>query len=346
MKTNLGSRFGNGISRVAAFALMAWLGLSGSAPADTLDLKNGTQVEGDILSENEQAILIEVQFDNATITSRRTYMKSDVAQIVRTPPETRKKEKMEMWYQRVMQYQLNPKTSYQTDYYDRVLKEVFQRYQEVFPESPHKKQIKELEAQWMAEREQVAAGKVKRDNQWMSEAEAEKQTENQKVLAILDTARSLVKSKEYRMAWLQLARALRKTHDPDIITQMREIGQDAYFKYVESLALKENWLKTQIDYQERRDARTNVAAANLEQQAAFAPGSKISVSGDDERVLRSAEVQGDAVRANAARSDQVLAEFRNKLAQVQQEIAELKQKKADWDAGMEVGGIKKSDVNP
>lgn len=320
------------------------LAFTATAPADTLRLKNGTSVEGDIVSENEQAILIEVSFDNGDITTRRTYLKSDISGVDRTAPEEKKKQKADLWYHRVMKYQLNPKTSYQIDYYDRVLKEVFQKYQEVFPESPHLKEIQALEAQWKAERLQVAAGQVKRDNTWMTSAEAEKRTEDQKALAILDTARSLVKSKEYKFAWLQLAKALKVSNNPDLIKQLREVGQDAYFKYVETLTLKENWLKTQIDYQERRDARVNVAAANLEQQAAFAPGSKISVSGDDERVLRSAEVQGDAVRANAARQDQIVAEFKNKLAQVQQEIAELKQKKADWDAGMDVGGIKKSDV--
>jgi hypothetical protein len=110
------------------------------------------------------------------------------------------------------------------------------------------------------------------------------------------------------------------------------------------LTMKENWIKGMIDHLELRGARANVAAANLAPQATFATGSEISVSGDDERVLRSAEMQGDAVRAAGARTDQTIAEFRTRLAQVQDEIAQLKQKKADWDAGLEVGGIKKSDV--
>jgi hypothetical protein len=108
--------------------------------------------------------------------------------------------------------------------------------------------------------------------------------------------------------------------------------------------MKEDWLEGMIDDLERRGARANVAAEGLAQQATFATGRAISVSGDDERILRSAEVQGDAVRAAGARTAQTIAEFKNLLAKVQDEVAQLKQKKADWDAGLEVEGIKKSDV--
>jgi hypothetical protein len=318
-------------------------GFAVASSADTLTLKDGTKMEGYVVGENDEALVFELTFDNGAITTRRTYLKADIENVVRTPEEQKRKEKMEFWYGKVMRYQLG-KNSFQSDYYDKVIKDVFEKYLSVFPESPHTKEVQDLKTQWEAERVKVGAGEVKRDGKWMTTAESEQMTQEQKALAAVDSARSLIGSKEYKLAWLQLVKAYKISDNPEVIKQMREVGRDAYFKYAEYLTMKENWIKGMIDHLERRGARANVSAANLAPQATFATGSEISVSGDDERVLRSAEVHGDAVRAAGARTDQTIAEFKTRLAQVQDEIAQLKQKKADWDAGMEVGGLKKSDV--
>lgn len=322
---------------------MLWLGSATTSPADTLKLKDGTKVEGYVVGENDEALVFELTFDNGAITTRRTYLKAEIAEDIRTPEAEKRKERMEYWYGKVKRYQLG-KHSFQLEYYDKVIKDVFQQYLTKAPDSPHVKEVQDLKAQWEAERLQVAAGGVKREGKWMTTAEAEQMTQDKKALAHLDSARSLINSKEYKLAWLQIGKVIPLTDNPEVMKQVREVGRDAYSKYQEYLIMKENWIKGMIDHLERRGARSNIAAANLAPQATFATGSEVSVSGDDERMLRSAEVHGDAVKAAGARTEQTITEFKYQLGKVQDELAQLKQRKADWDAGLEVGGIKKSDV--
>src|SRR5207244_810868 len=99
---------------------------------------------------------------------------------------------------------------------------------------------------------------VKRDNKWMSKADSDQLTEDHKALDFLDGARSKLSSREFRLAWLDVSQAVPLTKNLDIIKQIGDLQKDIYFKYLQYLEMMEEWLKTQVDYQERRVARADV----------------------------------------------------------------------------------------
>src|ERR1043166_2311283 len=140
---------------------------------------------------------MQVSFDEGAIIATRTYERLGVSEIIRTPPEERQKQKLEQWYAKVMRYQLNTKSSYELDYYDRVIKEVFNPYIEQFPDSPNAKMVGDLKAQWQAERDQVAAGNVKRQGKWMTAEESKRLTQDQRAAEYLENARSKLAAREF-----------------------------------------------------------------------------------------------------------------------------------------------------
>ena len=331
----------NRIFRTGCFALLALVGVTTLCRADTLKFKDGTTLDGDIVSENDQTIDIRISFDQGTIVTRRTYAKDEVAEIIRLSPEEKKKQKMEYWYGKVKLYQLNPKTSYAQDYYDSVITGVFKRYLTVFPTSSHDAKIADQMAAWQAERDQVAAGQVKRNSQWMTQAQADQLTVDQKALGYLDSGRNKLSVNEFRLAWLDVSQGYSMTKNPDVVKQVGQLQNDIYFKYTEYLMRQINWLKVQIDYKERSAARANVASASASQQPVFNQPDDLTSPSGDPRVRRSPEELGDALKAQAARADETVDAYKQRLAQVQAELDQLKQKKAEFDAGAEVGGMKK-----
>lgn len=317
-----------------------WLCSAASATADTLKLKDGTQVDGDVLSENDKSVVIEVSFAQGTIATQRTYAKNEIVEISRTPAKEKEKQKMEYWYGRVMAYQLNPKTSHAVEYYDSVITGIFKRYLSVFPESPHKSEINRLMAQWQAERDQVAANKVKRDGKWLNSTEAEQWTDDQKALGYLERSRALLGSQEFRLAWSQLGQSLALTKNPDVIKQVGKLQNDIYFKYVEYLLSQENWLKTQVDYQEKRVGRGEASASGIVDLGLIKPSGDPNPDVSTARQQRASVVDA-VVQSQVARANEVLTQYKQRLAKVEDELQQLRQKKADFDAGLEVGGVKK-----
>jgi hypothetical protein len=316
-----------------------WLGSAVPASADKLKFTDGTEVEGDILSENDFEVVFQVSFDEGTITATRTYERLGVSEIIRTPPEEKQKQKMEQWHARVMRYQLNTKTSYELDYYDRVIKEVFNQYITLFPDSPHTKMVGDLKAQWQTERDRVAAGNVRRQGQWMTAEESKRLTQEQLAAEYLDNARSKLAAREFRPAWLDVKKGISLTKDPELLKQAAVLQNEAFQRYFEYTTGQEQWLRAQIEAQEKRTGRANAAAAGVESQPTFTqPADLKSPSGDD-RVRRSAETQGDAVKGQAARQDEVLTQLKDRLATLQREVAEAREHKKTFDSEQPVGSV-------
>lgn len=339
MKTTITKLFRKWGRTLILFVSILWLCSAAATSADTLKMKDGGQLDGDIVSEDDQIVVIELSFAQGTMTTQRTYSKSDIAEIVRTPPEVKRKQKMEYWYGRLTAYQLNPKTSFAVSYYDSVITGVFKRYLSTFPESPNVKQINNLVAQWQAERDKVAAGNIKRDGNWMTSAEAEQWSDEQKALGYVERARSLLASKDYRLAWAQLVQSLSLSKNPDVLKEVGKTQNDIYFKYVDDLLSQQSWLSTQINYQEERVARADVSATSILQQGVIIPPT------DDQGLaagrMQRASVVAAAVQTQASQANLVLQQYKQQLAQVEDELQQLRQKKAEFDAGQAVGGMKK-----
>ncbi|HUK81367.1 MAG TPA: hypothetical protein VLZ12_01925 [Verrucomicrobiae bacterium] len=137
-----------------ALTFGAWRGL---LVADTIQLNDGTALDGTIVSETPTDVTIEVEFAAGTITKTQTVSSNEIAQIIRSTPEQRAVRAMEFAYQRTLRYNLDPNRSYSPRYYDDVINSVFQRYLADYPGSPHTLQISARIQEWEAARDHALA---------------------------------------------------------------------------------------------------------------------------------------------------------------------------------------------
>jgi hypothetical protein len=153
------------------------LAILGAAAADTVKLKDGTVLEGDIISEDETQLTLTVVFASGTISFQEVIRKSDIAEVIRLTPEQKTERDMEKAYERLKKYQLDVRRSGPVSYYDQVIKGVFLRFLQQYPSSPYTNDVDSKILQWQTERDKVAAGLAKWDGQWMEASEAAKLAE-------------------------------------------------------------------------------------------------------------------------------------------------------------------------
>ena len=139
--------------------------------ADTLTLKDGTVLDGDIVAEDVSSVSIYLEYAHGTITQTRHVTKADIARIVRSTPEQRAAEHTKRDYQALEKYRLDPNTSYQLDYYDAVIGNVFRKFLAQYPSSIYESNVTDRIALWVAERNLVAAGRMKFHGRWLPAAE-------------------------------------------------------------------------------------------------------------------------------------------------------------------------------
>src|SRR6266480_46461 len=117
--------------RVAVY--LGCLTIATAAFADTVKLKNGIVLEGEIISEDETQMTIAVGFAWGTITSHEVINKNDVAEVFRLTPEQRAQRNMDAAYAKLKSYRLDVKNSGTVSYYDQVINGVFLRFLERYP---------------------------------------------------------------------------------------------------------------------------------------------------------------------------------------------------------------------
>jgi hypothetical protein len=171
---------------------LLFLGHPPPLKADTLTLKSGEVLEGQILSETETQIEIEASLYHATIFAKREVDKSDIQSIVRESPE-QKAEKAA--YASLAKYTLNPNQELTKDQYATGIG-AFEKFQARFTNSAAAAEISKRLADWQAEATNVASGKVKFAATWMTPDE-------KKVQAAQESLQSL----KSQLADLQVQRA-------------------------------------------------------------------------------------------------------------------------------------------
>ena len=145
------------------FVGLLLLGHPAILKADTLTLKSGDTLEGQIVSETETQIEIEVSLYHGTIFSKRQVDKSDIQSIVRETPE-QKQEKAA--YASLVKYTLNPNQELTKDQYAAGIA-AFEKFQAKFTNSAAAAEINQRLVDWQAEASNVASGKVKFASTWM-----------------------------------------------------------------------------------------------------------------------------------------------------------------------------------
>jgi hypothetical protein len=75
--------------------LAIWLGgllLASNTLADTITLKNGDKIHGDIESENDAQVFIEIRRSGGSIVTHETVPKTNIKEIERSTPEQKQEQ--------------------------------------------------------------------------------------------------------------------------------------------------------------------------------------------------------------------------------------------------------------
>lgn len=147
-------------TRAITFAL-----LTSTAFADVVVLKSGEKVEGKIVRESDQQVVMEVKV-SAGITDERVIPKADVDRIDKVAPETEA-------YRAIITIQ-TANNSMASAQYDQPIR-TLQAYLKQFPNSVHTEDAQKTLKEFLAEKQRVDAGEVKIHGQWLSKEEVEKE---------------------------------------------------------------------------------------------------------------------------------------------------------------------------
>jgi chromosome segregation ATPase len=182
---------------------LLFLGYSAVLKADTLTLKSGDVVEGQIISETETQIEIEASLYHGTIFSRRQIDKSDIQSIVRESLE-QKQEKETL--AALTKFTLNPNQELTKDQYAAGIA-AFEKFQAKFTNSTATAEINQRLVDWRAEATNVASGKVKFASTWMTPEEKKTQAERAEKQTAVQTSQEALQSLKTQLTDLQVQRA-------------------------------------------------------------------------------------------------------------------------------------------
>jgi hypothetical protein len=198
------------------------------ARADTVKLKDGTALEGEIVAEDDSTLSLLVEFAGGTITQTRHINKADIVDFTRWTPEQRAEHQVTRDYEKLQKYQLDPSTSYAAEYYDQVITNDFHRFLADHPNSPYASDVTERIVEWKAERDLVAAGNVKFRGRWSPAAEIAPQLERAWGQQLLQQARALISQGRFETAVQRLQFVARMERQPDLVSLAGPLLASAY----------------------------------------------------------------------------------------------------------------------
>jgi hypothetical protein len=148
--------------RIQPLVFLVSLAMSGLVCADTITLKDGTVLDGQVLKEEVDSYLVSVQV-TATIKEERNIAKADIESIVKTSPADEA-------FEAISALVPTPDRLTAADY-DRMINKQAKAFLEAFPNSRHKAKTNEIIGTLEKEREVVAQGGLKLDGKWISPAD-------------------------------------------------------------------------------------------------------------------------------------------------------------------------------
>ena len=139
--------------------LLALAALAPTTWSDTVKLKSGEVLEGEIVAEAPDSVVIRVAV-SASISEEKTIPRTDILSIEK-PTEA------EIAYEKLAKLELG-KNSLQLEVYDRVLDQHLKPYLAKYPDSPFKVEVENKISLFEEERDKVAEGALKIDGQWLA----------------------------------------------------------------------------------------------------------------------------------------------------------------------------------
>lgn len=316
--------------------LIAFLLVGFSVRADTVTLKDGTVLEGQITAEDNRTLSIYLEFSGGTITLTRLVDKADVAEVVRWTPEQRAHWQEKREYENLKKYRLNSTASYRAEYYDQVINGVFRRFLTQHVDSPYTSNVTERIVEWKAERDLVIAGNIKSHGRWSPATEVTPPIERERGEQLLQQGRSLMAQGWFESAVQPLQLVVRMNGQPELVSQAKPLLASAYQQAMTSLNHQRQQLVDDVSSakQQVEQSRHALELAETSLTQAMDSGKSLSNSSRDLRSAPSYQAIGAGsqstaqaqIAVNKARSD--LNSAQNHLDQVKSQLDVVIQKLA------------------
>jgi hypothetical protein len=222
-----------------------------SAFADRLKLNNGTTVEGAIIAETGAEYIVERSLAGGTIKAKDTIRKSDVAEVTRATAEEKAAAAMKEAYEATKRYQLNPENSFAKDYYEQVLNGSFRKFLADYPDSPFAAEVRERIASWEAERDTVAAGRIKFRGQWLDAGQANDLREQERAQQVIAQAQAFAAQGRFQEA-IQLLQPLRTAKPSALVEEASRHERQFYVSWQNYLGARLKNITSEIEIWEKR----------------------------------------------------------------------------------------------
>lgn len=137
-----------------------------SALADRITLNSGEEIEGRILRESEEEVLVEIRVGAGIFDERRVPME-EVREIVRTPAD-------QVAFEEIREYIALPAYSFSASEYERILQTHFRPFLAEYPDSGFAGSVQRAVEEYENEKARVEEGDLKVDGEWISREEFER----------------------------------------------------------------------------------------------------------------------------------------------------------------------------
>jgi hypothetical protein len=307
--------------------------------AETIKLKDGTVVDGALIAEDDQQLTLEVKMAGGTMTAKRTYKKSEIAEIVRPTAEQKAQAEMQAAYEAARKNQLDPNSSFQLAQYDKVLNDIFAPFLSKYPNSPHVAEILKLSEEWQNERDQVAAGKGKARGQWMSAADAAKLIAQDRAQYHLQQGRALLTQGKTEQAIQQFKNAASISQDTATVNEANALQSQTYQQWLMTLQKEKRSLESELPNFEWRYKNAQESLQNAEKNLAdyrrSISKSTYNKSAQESNLDRYKQ-NVDREKAIVAQMQTELTTRRNQIANLDRQLADLKNRAAAVPASQPV----------
>jgi hypothetical protein len=237
--------------------------------------------------------------------------------ITRWTPKQRAEWETGRDYEALQKYQLNPVNSYQTEYYDQVISNVFRVFLAKHPDSPDTSNVTARIVEWRAERNLVAAGNVKFHGRWSPAAEVAPQMEHVWGQQLLQQGRELMAQQRFETAVQRLQFVVHMERQPELASQARPLLVSAYQSATNLLDRQQRQLAGQVS-----PARERVDQASQALRAAEA--SLAQSTGGNSQSIAQAKIAVDQARIEFNMAQDQFEFIVNQRDAVRQRLATLK----------------------
>ncbi len=236
------------ICAVVCCAVPAW---AATNELVRVKLTDGAQIEGIILEERPQEIVVQVSMAGGTILKTDVIPRTNVVDVAPLSAEELASRAEAAAYDQTLRYTLNPTASYPSEYYAEVIANVFRAFISKYPHSPHAGEVAERLGAWQAEQQRVDAGQVKYKGQWLTAEEAGARMEREEGQRRLAEAKTYVARGQYKQA-ITVMRLLPGA-------ESRQFVADTYRRWIADLETQQQRLTPELEKNRQRLTQAQTA---------------------------------------------------------------------------------------